>query len=656
MNLNDYVFNVLIVDDSNFFRVTARKMIEDNFKVKIFEASNAFEAMRLLGNHPIDIILLDVNMPEVDGFKAAKIIKHQEKYANIPIIFCTAMPPTKEIVHKSFDVGGIDFLNKPFSEPEIVRLLALYFRFILREREVTRKILENQKQLEKEIEERKQAEQALRQSEEKFRKITSSAYDAIIMINQNNKINFWNEAAFRIFGYTFNEVSDTDFVQLISIPGKYQIYKSNFENLKLSAKDILTPKHFEIQALRKGGQILDLEVSIAYVEINSKPNYIIIARDVTQKKQEAQRLAKNEALLSEAESLAHFGSWEYEVETQKITWSKEMYRIYDVDNSIIPSIELIVNTMDKETVDYFRELVQKAVNEGIPYDFEYKMKTLAGNEKVIEARGRPIFNSEGKVEKIIGTAIDITEKKLAQMKLEKYLEELKELNATKDKFFSILAHDLKNPFGALKNLAEILKDMYQEFSEEERTEIIDEMNKTSKKLYELLEDLLTWSRSQRGVIPFNPEEIFLKHITGNCIELLRESAKSKSINLIDETDANLKIVCDVNMITTVVRNLLNNAIKFTPENGEVKIFNEENENEIIVAVKDTGIGISDEDKPKLFRIDVHHTTIGTSQEKGTGLGLILCKEFVEKHGGRIWVESELGKGATFKFTIPKNGK
>jgi signal transduction histidine kinase len=106
------------------------------------------------------------------------------------------------------------------------------------------------------------------------------------------------------------------------------------------------------------------------------------------------------------------------------------------------------------------------------------------------------------------------------------------------------------------------------------------------------------------------------------------------------------------MITTVVRNLITNAIKFTPENGEITVFAEKTENEVIVAVRDTGIGISDEDKQILFRIDVHHTTIGTSQEKGTGLGLILCKEFVEKHGGKIWVESEIGKGSTFKFTIP----
>lgn len=654
MNISDYTFNILIVDDSNFFRVTARKMIEENFKVRIFEASNAFEAMRLLGNHPVDLILLDVNMPEVDGFKAAKIIKHQEKYANIPIIFCTAMPPTKEIVHRSFDVGGIDFLNKPFTEAEIVRLLALYFRFILREREVTRKILENQQQLQKEIEERKHAEQALRLSEEKFKKITSSAYDAITMINNDNKINFWNEAAFRIFGYTNEEATNTDFVKLISPPGKYQLYKANFENLKFAARDLESSKHFEIQALRKGGQIIDLEVSISYVYIESEENFIIIARDITQKKIEAMQLARSEALLSEAEAIAHFGSWEFDLATQKITWSKELYRIYEFDpDTTTPTLELITSIMKSDDIDILKQVGDKAVNEGIPYNIEYEIITLSGNRKILEGRGRPVYDKDGKIIKIVGTVMDITEKKLAQIKLEQYLEELKEANATKDKFFSIIAHDLKNPFGALKNLTEILKDMYNEFSEEEKTEIISEMYKSAHKVYELLENLLTWSRSQRGKIEFQPEETNLKLIIYNSFELLKEAANKKNIKLTDATPDEFIINCDVNMITTVVRNLVSNAIKFTPEGGEIKIFTEENDQEVIVSVQDSGIGIAKEDIAKLFRIDVHHTTIGTSDEKGTGLGLILCKEFIDKHNGRIWVESEPGRGATFKFALPK---
>ncbi len=654
MNISDYTFNILIVDDSNFFRVTARKMIEENFKVRIFEASNAFEAMRLLGNHPVDLILLDVNMPEVDGFKAAKIIKHQEKYANIPIIFCTAMPPTKEIVHRSFDVGGIDFLNKPFTEVEIVRLLALYFRFILREREVTRKILENQQQLQKEIEERKHAEQALRLSEEKFKKITSSAYDAITMINNDNKINFWNEAAFRIFGYTNEEATNTDFVKLISPPGKYQLYKANFENLKFAARDLESSKHFEIQALRKGGQIIDLEVSISYVYIESEENFIIIARDITQKKIEAMQLARSEALLSEAEAIVHFGSWEFDLATQKITWSKELYRIYEFDpDTTTPTLELITSIMKSDDIDILKQVGDKAVNEGIPYNIEYEIITLSGNRKILEGRGRPVYDKDGKIIKIVGTVMDITEKKLAQIKLEQYLEELKEANATKDKFFSIIAHDLKNPFGALKNLTEILKDMYNEFSEEEKTEIISEMYKSAHKVYELLENLLTWSLSQRGKIEFQPEETNLKLIIYNSFELLKEAANKKNIKLTDATPDEFIINCDVNMITTVVRNLVSNAIKFTPEGGEIKIFTEENDQEVIVSVQDSGIGIAKEDIAKLFRIDVHHTTIGTSDEKGTGLGLILCKEFIDKHNGRIWVESEPGRGATFKFALPK---
>jgi len=598
--------------------------------------------------------LLDVNMPEVDGFKAAKIIKHQERYANIPIIFCTAMPPTKEIVHRSFDVGGIDFLNKPFTEAEIVRLLALYFRFILREREVTRKILENQQQLQKEIEERKHAEQALRLSEEKFKKITSSAYDAITMINNDNKINFWNEAAFRIFGYTNEEATNTDFVKLISPPGKYQLYKANFENLKFAARDLESSKHFEIQALRKGGQIIDLEVSISYVYIESEENFIIIARDITQKKIEAMQLARSEALLSEAEAIVHFGSWEFDLATQKITWSKELYRIYEFDpDTTTPTLELITSIMKSDDIDILKQVGDKAVNEGIPYNIEYEIITLSGNRKILEGRGRPVYDKDGKIIKIVGTVMDITEKKLAQIKLEQYLEELKEANATKDKFFSIIAHDLKNPFGALKNLTEILKDMYNEFSEEEKTEIISEMYKSAHKVYELLENLLTWSRSQRGKIEFQPEETNLKLIIYNSFELLKEAANKKNIKLTDATPDEFIINCDVNMITTVVRNLVSNAIKFTPEGGEIKIFTEENDQEVIVSVQDSGIGIAKEDIAKLFRIDVHHTTIGTSDEKGTGLGLILCKEFIDNHNGRIWVESEPGRGATFKFALPK---
>jgi len=646
------VFKVLIVDDSNLFRQIARQMIEANFNTKIHEASNAFEAMRILGNNPIDIILLDVNMPEVDGFKAAKVIKHQEKYSKIPIIFCTAMPPTKEVVQQSFDVGGIDFLNKPFTEQDLVRILGLYFRFIIREREITRKLVDNEAQLRLEIEERKEVQKALLASENRFRKISSSAQDAIVMIDDSNHITFWNEAATRIFGYNTDEVNNFDFIKLISPPGKYQFFKITFQNMKQSGKDQSEVRHFELTGIRKGGIEIDLEISISSVEIESKINYIIIARDITIRKKADMLLQKSEAMLADAEATAHIGSWEYDINSGKSHWSKELYHIFGIDpKQTIPDIQLINSMIYEDEVVLFKNAIENTISTGTPYLIDIRIHSGDGKEKYVEGKGRAIFSSDGKVIRMVGTFMDITQKKIAQQKMDDYLKELTELNATKDKFFSIIAHDLRNPFGALKNLTEIMSDMYDDFSEEERIELLAEMKNTSYKLFKLLENLLTWSRSQRGIIQFVPEEVYFDQLVSNCYKLLSDNAKQKSIRLVNNVPKDIFFVCDNNMITTVVRNLVSNAIKFTPNDGSITVNYNKIDNKHKISIEDTGIGISPDDIIKLFRLDVSHTTIGTSSEKGSGLGLILCKEFVEKHNGTIWVESELNVGSKFIFTI-----
>lgn len=651
--MQNHIYKILIVDDSTFFRQTTRKMIEGNFQSKIYEASNAFEAMRILGNNPIDIILLDVNMPEVDGFKAAKIIKHQEVYSKIPIIFCTAMPPTREVVQKSFEVGGIDFLNKPFTEQDLVRLLSLYFRFIVRERQITSKILENEAKLKKEIEERREAQKALLESEEKFRKISSSAHDAIIMVNESNQISFWNEAAFRIFSYTSEEVTHIDLVKLISVPGKYQLNKILFDNMKHATRDVYASKTFDMTAIRKGGEQIDLEISLSMVEISGEMNYLIIARNITQRKRVEQNLLKSEAMLADAEATAHIGSWEHIVDSGKTYWSKELYRIYALDQEVItPSIELVVSMLHEDDKEIFRQTIENSISTGESYHIEVRITAADGSMKFVEGRGRAVFNSDSKVERMVGTLMDITDRKNSQLKLEAFLKELEELNATKDKFFSIIAHDLRNPFGAMKNLTEVLNDMYDDFSDEELRELLGEMKGVSNRLFALLENLLTWSRSQRGIIKFTPDDVYMFQLVRGCFELTEDSAKQKNISLTNNVPSDLIISCDHNMITTIVRNLTTNAIKFTPEGGSITADYSESEYGHVISICDSGIGIPEKDLDKLFRIDVSHTTLGTSQEKGTGLGLILCKEFIEKHNGRIWVESKEGIGSTFSFLIP----
>ncbi len=233
-------------------------------------------------------------------------------------------------------------------------------------------------------------------------------------------------------------------------------------------------------------------------------------------------------------------------------------------------------------------------------------------------------------------------------------KELQDLNNTKDKFFSIIAHDLKNPFNTLLGFSDLLKNNYDAFNDEKRKEFVDIIHITSRSGYSLLENLLEWSRSQTGRISFSPDDINFSIIVEEIVSMSNSSALKKKITISNNLDPDLSnLFADENMLRTIMRNLLSNAIKFTPANGVVEINSKKDNGVTEISVKDSGIGMSDEDKEKLFRIDVYHTKKGTEDESGTGLGLILCKEFIEKHKGKIWVESEEGKGATFCFTIPE---
>ena len=230
---------------------------------------------------------------------------------------------------------------------------------------------------------------------------------------------------------------------------------------------------------------------------------------------------------------------------------------------------------------------------------------------------------------------------------------LQKENATKDKFFSIIAHDLRNPFNALLGFSEMLNQNYKELSREQIYTYIDIINKSATNLYKLLENLLEWSKSQTGNIQYKPEKFQLKDIAETGINTVKVNAERKNINIKTDISSRLTAFADKNIISTVIRNLVNNAVKFTHHNGEISISARETEQYIELSVSDNGIGIETAEQKKLFNINYNVTTVGTSDERGTGLGLILCKEFVEKCGGELWLESEAGKGSKFTFTIPK---
>jgi len=237
-------------------------------------------------------------------------------------------------------------------------------------------------------------------------------------------------------------------------------------------------------------------------------------------------------------------------------------------------------------------------------------------------------------------------------KIEQSENELKLLNAAKNKFFSIIAHDLKNPFHTVIGYSYLLSNDYEQFTEEERRKFASDIHHSTNNIFRLLQNLLEWSKAQTGRLIFIPREIELKKIIENSVSVLRSLADQKNIRIEFYFDNELCLFADPQMIETVLRNLINNAIKFTPENGLIEIIANQIDDKISICVKDSGIGISEEDALNLFQIDSTVKRKGTNDEDGSGLGLILCKEFVHKNNGILWVNSSPGNGSSFFFNVP----
>jgi signal transduction histidine kinase len=251
---------------------------------------------------------------------------------------------------------------------------------------------------------------------------------------------------------------------------------------------------------------------------------------------------------------------------------------------------------------------------------------------------------------------DITAQKEAELRLENTTEALKQSNATKDKFFSIISHDLRTPLNGILNYAEILSNETDILSKEEIKEFSNYILDISRNTIGLLSNLLEWSRFQSGKIAFQPNIVRICEIVDKVAHLVMPGSSAKNINIQNLILSTMHIYGDENMLSSIFLNLIGNAIKFTDPGGSIIVSAEEMDDTVQLCVTDTGVGMSEETIKKLFISGITFTTIGTAKEKGTGLGLMLCKEFVKIHEGIIWVTSNLGKGTSFYFTLSKNLK
>lgn len=239
-----------------------------------------------------------------------------------------------------------------------------------------------------------------------------------------------------------------------------------------------------------------------------------------------------------------------------------------------------------------------------------------------------------------------------EAKRNEYLDSLRRLNQDKDRFFSIISHDLKAPFNGILGLTEYMTNHQKQFNQQEWSEIAHQLNQSAKVYYQLLLNLLDWARLQRGLMEYHPLVTELFELTEQRLAPLLDFAQQKSIEMHNHIEADILVKVDRDMIGMVIHNLITNSIKFTPKGGRIELHAEPQGDRVQMSVRDTGLGMPDKIKNKLFQLEEKVSTPGTENESGTGLGLHLCKEMLDRHQGRIWVESELGKGSTFFFTLP----
>lgn len=297
----------------------------------------------------------------------------------------------------------------------------------------------------------------------------------------------------------------------------------------------------------------------------------------------------------------------------------------------------------------------------IKYELEYNFdlireknlyKTTRQGKCYLECFINPTVDSNKEITGYIVHINEISERKQAEMLLEKQAKELQELNATKDKFMSIIAHDLRSPFNAIIGFSDLMIKNFHQLDEETFLKGLKIIESASNHAYKLLENLLIWARNQTEKSQFSPEMLNLSQLVHEALKTIESTAVHKKISFSTSINKNQQVFADQNMLDSIIRNLVTNAIKFSFKEGKVRIKAILTENGVCISVSDKGIGISSERLASIFEIDKHTNTNGTENELGSGLGLILCKDFVARHNGEIWIESTLNKGTKVSFTLP----
>lgn len=544
---------ILIVDD-RIENIQAFEAILKRLEVSIIMATSAAQALKLAVDHDFCLALVDIQMPEMNGYELVELLRSNNKTKNLAVIFVSAVYTDDHDHYKGYGIGAVDFLKKPINPDFLLNKVKVFVDFY----------------------------------------------------NQQHKL-------------------------------KYLVEELNGTNEALLHFTIRSDAHSlvaqQITSILELDELLDEIVKL----IQTKFGYYFVSVWLTNKEDDALILQVGLAANSK-------------------TPLKKGTAIPFKDKCIITTVhqtgEHYLTNNAKVDVNYkvVKELPDTQSELTLPLKIGSKIMGVLD----IQSNKQDAFDADEKIAlQTLANQIAIAIRNAQLYQLEqKRRQTLTKLNQDKDKFFSIVAHDLKGPFSPLLTTLHKLAQKTEILSLQQIKEMSENAYFSAQNAYNLLEDLLQWARIERGQMKCQPGQLELNQIIQQNVNLLNKLALDKGVRLKNSLGQPVFIYADEYMLNTIIRNLITNAIKFTPSEGQITILARLSGKFIEIAVVDTGIGISKENIAKLFHIATHYTTLGTNQEKGTGLGLVTCKEMAELNGGQLWIESTLGKGTSVKFTMP----
>ncbi|MEI7981426.1 MAG: PAS domain S-box protein [Bacteroidota bacterium] len=500
----------------------------------------------------------------------------------------------------------------------------------------------------------KRIEKALQESSNKFEAIISASPDGVGLVSLDGKIQLMSKKLVSMYGYSIEETDELlgkvifDFID----PSNHKMLIDNINKLIAGEKG---DKVTEYLAVKKDNSRFNVDVnSTVLLDSCGNPESILfVERDITERRQIEEILLNERLLLRTVIDNIPDHIYFKDLDSRFFRNNKAHTHSFGTSDP-----EFLKNKSD---FDFFvKDIAQKQ------YDDEQEIirtgQSINKEEFTVRNDGStnwyystkmPLRNKDGVIVGTFGISRDITDRKLAEKEIVRKNRELQFLNAEKDKFFSIIAHDMRSPFNSFLGFTRIMVEELNTMSLEEIRTIVVSMRKSATNLYSLLENLLEWSMMQRGQIAYTPVSIPLALKIKESIEIIMGSVQKKEIKISYNIPDGLSVFADLHMVESLIRNLISNAIKFTSKGGIISVSAHYMKGNFIeIAIDDTGIGMNKDLIDRLFKLDEQTGRKGTEGEPTTGLGLIICMDFVEKHGGKLWVESEVGKGSTFYFTLP----